>query len=128
MTEAEWRECIDPRRMLKLLPARGNERKLRLFACACVRRAARGLPRHVFPFGEHDQVAVDLIERCADGLAGKREFVRFLERLDALDGPGAEAEEAEEAAEVGHNDGRQARPPEGGRAGEAGPHTAEEPG
>jgi hypothetical protein len=37
MTEAEWLLGTDPHRMLEYLRGRASERKLRLFACACVR-------------------------------------------------------------------------------------------
>src|SRR5437870_4250225 len=38
MTETEWMACADPEPMLAFRGARASDRKLRLFACACVRR------------------------------------------------------------------------------------------
>jgi hypothetical protein len=67
MTEREWLDCADPEPMLRLLlesPAR-SERKLRLFACACVRRSWASLtdPR--------SREAVKVAERFADGRASE---------------------------------------------------------
>lgn len=83
MTEAEWLACGDPARMLDSalagmptpggygmghgMPAGGrgvasplSPRKLRLFACACVRALWRHLP-------PNDRLGVELAERWADG-------------------------------------------------------------
>ena len=38
LTEAEWQTSTDPARMLLSLRGKASERKLRLFACACIRR------------------------------------------------------------------------------------------
>jgi hypothetical protein len=40
VTEAEWMTCRDPEQLLRFLNALVRERKVRLFACACVRRVA----------------------------------------------------------------------------------------
>jgi hypothetical protein len=89
MTEAEWLACTDPQAMLKTLPARGNERKLRLFACACLRRIW-----HLLPFGQDERVALGMVEQFADGLIGKSEFDAFAASL------GGDEEEAEDSSEL----------------------------
>jgi hypothetical protein len=43
MTEAEWRTCTDPEKMLELLRGKASDRKLRLLAGACCREAWRVL-------------------------------------------------------------------------------------
>jgi hypothetical protein len=74
MTEAEWLACADPTPMLEFLRDRAAPRKLRLFACACV--------RHIWPLlggtrsGELSRRAVEVAERHADGLATDRELAR----------------------------------------------------
>jgi hypothetical protein len=63
MTEAEWLACTDPWPMLDpdAFGGRSRDRKLRLFACACVRRVWDFLddPR--------SRMAVEVAERFADG-------------------------------------------------------------
>ena len=69
MTEADWPDADDPAKMLKaLLATKPGDRKLRLFACACVR-----LVRHRLPKGLAEKV-VGLAERFADGEATGREM------------------------------------------------------
>src|SRR5688500_16484043 len=77
MTEAEWLASEDPVAMLRWAtdetPShppgwhRPSVRKLRLFACACVRR--------VWPMltDERSRHAVEVAELYADGLAGEAE-------------------------------------------------------
>jgi hypothetical protein len=62
MTEAEWLACTKPPQVLDLLIGKGSERKLRLFACACARRAWHLLT------DECCRRAVEIAERYADGL------------------------------------------------------------
>jgi hypothetical protein len=67
MTEAEWFSHTSPSRMLLFLRGRGEERKLRLFACACARRVA-----HLVKDGRA-KAALDFTEQMADrGAAGRR--------------------------------------------------------
>jgi hypothetical protein len=68
MTEAEWLARTNPDPMLQYLRGRACGRKLRLFACACVRRVWRHLtdPR--------SRAAVEVAERYADGLATTKEL------------------------------------------------------
>ena len=65
MTENEWQTCTDPTPMLHFLRGRVNERKVRLFACACCRR----IWYHLVHYGEWQPVLV--AEQFADGLVGK---------------------------------------------------------
>src|SRR5262249_44811209 len=62
MNEADWDACDDPDRMLKFVGDRAGERKLRLFACACVRRIWYLLT------DERSQRAVEVSEQYPEGL------------------------------------------------------------
>jgi hypothetical protein len=70
VTEAEWLACESPQHMRAHLEEaeRGSERKLRLFAVACCRRASRWF---VDPC---QGAAVDLLERYAEGVAPANEL------------------------------------------------------
>jgi hypothetical protein len=70
MTEAEWQACTDPQPMLDFLRGRVSERKLRLFAAACCRRAWHLL------FHEWSRRAVEAAERSADGTLEEEELAR----------------------------------------------------
>lgn len=63
MTEAEWRACTDPGRMLTFLGDNLSERKRRLFGCACCRTVWELMP------DARSRRAVEVAERLADGLA-----------------------------------------------------------
>ena len=69
MTEAQWRDCTDPRTMLALLRRRVTSRKGRLFHAACCRRAW-----HLLDDGPL-RTAVELAEGYADGLVSAREML-----------------------------------------------------
>ena len=85
MTEQEWLECTDPTPMLEFLRSKANERKVRLFACACIRRIWHFLP------DEPTQAAVHIFERIADEQATEQEFAKAKKAADdaedsAMDG------------------------------------------
>jgi hypothetical protein len=67
MNEAEWLACEEPGPMLTFLGKKASERKIRLFACACVWRQWLLAPLS-------DQLAVDVAERFADGQATDKEL------------------------------------------------------
>jgi hypothetical protein len=60
VTEGYWRACSDPTPMLAFGRARASDRRLRLFACACARRAWDRLDAAA-------RWAVQAAERAADG-------------------------------------------------------------
>jgi hypothetical protein len=76
MDETEWLGCVDPAGMLDYLGNQASDRKVRLFACACVRLKWRQLiyaaPRD----------AVDLAERFAEGQATLEEVEQMRQQAD----------------------------------------------
>ncbi len=68
MIESEWLACSDPQPMLRHLGCKAGERKRRLFACACCRRAWHLL------VGYRIQRAVETAERYADKAASEMEL------------------------------------------------------
>jgi hypothetical protein len=64
MTEHEWLTYTYPTPMLEFLRRKASERKLRLFACACVRRAWHLLTNT-------GREAVEAAEAYADGMVGR---------------------------------------------------------
>jgi hypothetical protein len=73
MTESEWDNCNDPAAMLELIKGRASERKLRLFARACVGLYASYLT------DARSKRAVEVAERVADG-AGEESSLRIAEQ------------------------------------------------
>lgn len=69
MTEGEWLACERPHQILQQFAAALSARKLRLFSCACCRRAARVVP------DARSEELVGGVERYADGEA--KEAVRI---------------------------------------------------
>jgi hypothetical protein len=70
MNEAEWLGATDPHRLLQFLRTRGrpDERKLRLFACACVRRLLPLLQ------DRRCRTALETSEEFADGRSTRRQL------------------------------------------------------
>ena len=70
MTADEWRRCADPEAMLDLVRPTGDERRFRLFACACCREAT------VWHYLTHprSRSAVETAERFADNWADLKEM------------------------------------------------------
>jgi hypothetical protein len=71
MTEQEWLSCTDPRPILEFLKGKASDRKLRLFAVACVRRVWAFLPP------ELTYEVVRLAEDFVDGKATAHDLGRF---------------------------------------------------
>jgi hypothetical protein len=69
MTEAQWEATTDPSRMLELLRPLASDRKLRLLACACIRRIWHLLS------DEAARRKVELSEEYADN---QLDFVKLL--------------------------------------------------
>jgi hypothetical protein len=81
MTESEWNACADPTPMLEFLRGKASARKLRLAACACVRRVWRLIPdaRRRHDVGLDKSFAdlrrgVEVAERFADSEATPEEL------------------------------------------------------
>jgi hypothetical protein len=69
MTEAEWLTGADPGPMLGFLRGRASDRKLRLFACACLWRV---LP--LLDDERQNRKSIEFAERYADGLASRNQL------------------------------------------------------
>jgi hypothetical protein len=85
MTETEWwLTCTDPVEMLDFLTGQVSDRKLRLFAVACVRRLWRHLGKARKPPRQ-----VLLAERFADGRASAKQLRTAWARLGGKAGSGS---------------------------------------
>jgi hypothetical protein len=81
VTESEWLSCADPEKMLAFLRGKATNRKLRLFAVACVRRVWHLLT------DARSRDAVEGAERYVDGHLNEEDFLEvFLSAANALDG------------------------------------------
>src|SRR5262245_50714258 len=73
MNESQWLNCQRPDVMLKHLGGRTRKRKLRLFACACSRRAWRFLGKN----DKDSRQAVLASEKFADGVIDRDELAEL---------------------------------------------------
>jgi hypothetical protein len=73
MAEHIWLACRDPEPLLKFLQGMTSERKLRLFACACVRRIWRPSATKT--------ALLELSERFAEGQANRKELKKARSEL-----------------------------------------------
>jgi hypothetical protein len=112
MTEAEWLACTDPKSMLKFLRGKASDRKLRLFACACCRRAWHQLEQWFDPpMAASMEETVRRAELYADGHTTRDEMLQAQAGWDAsgyelgyafYDCAGKRAELLEVPARVAH--------------------------
>jgi hypothetical protein len=78
MTEAEWLGCKTPERLFAHFCARTNQRKRRLFVCACCRRVW-----HIFRAEGLRQV-IEMSELSADGRASAVDLQTAVNRAERL--------------------------------------------
>jgi hypothetical protein len=78
VTEQEWDSCTDPDAMLHYLRGRADDRKLRLFCCACCRRVWDSLADPT------SRSAVGTAERYADGVASREELAAAERAAEAV--------------------------------------------
>ncbi len=93
MREQDWLARTDPKGMVEFVCEKASDRKKRLFAVACCRRIW-------FLMADHrSQMAVEIAERFADGMANRRE------RKAAIESALAAKEDADAAARKASADG-----------------------
>ena len=78
MNEAEWLVCSSAEPMLEFVRDKANERKLRLFGCACCRRIWHLLSK------ADSRAAVEVAENFADGLERKSTLAAVRSRARPL--------------------------------------------
>lgn len=96
MNEVDWLGGLDPEAMLAYLTGKVSDRKLRLFACACVRRYWADLSYHSghirpdTPARYLAREAVEIAERFAEGEAtpAQLEEARQQAEMSAMNAPG----------------------------------------
>ena len=71
MTEAEWRVCTSPKRMLAVLRGKASDRKLRLFAIACWVHSVH------FHGTFRERQTIPILQSFAEG-EHQREMVQYL--------------------------------------------------
>jgi hypothetical protein len=76
VTEEQWLACEDPERMLEFLRGKASERKLRLFAVACMRRVGHLL------IEKQSMEAVELAEEFAEGRVSKADLTDKRKQLN----------------------------------------------
>ncbi len=70
MTEQEWQQCDDPKRMLEFLLGKVSNRKLRLYTVACAHRVWQRLD------DERTRNAVEIAEQFADDQVPSQALIR----------------------------------------------------
>ncbi len=78
MTEADWLSCSDPPTMLVFQHRKVTDRKLRLYACACVRLVHQTCPQEVTA---EELLAVEVTERFVDGISTDAETAMFQRKV-----------------------------------------------
>src|SRR5579871_3392286 len=80
MTESDWINCTEPKKMLEFLRDKASDRKLRLFACSCCRCMWGLLADDAWR-----RNLVELTERFADGVASLADLETARRLTEAAD-------------------------------------------
>jgi hypothetical protein len=78
VTEADYYTCTDTQELLRFLQGRASDRKLRLFAVACLRRVWSLLR------DERSRQAVEVAERVAEGRASPADLIQVEAEAEAV--------------------------------------------
>ena len=94
MNEAPWGGCNDPVQLWKCLRGVPSQRKLRLWACSCVRQGV------AFPPDEMDLAAAQAAEGFADGAADRFVLIQGYRKASHTGAHWASEEDAERGARL----------------------------